>query len=69
MDNQPSKPASARNQVRVLKVTNYPRGQGPRGMTMARMERQAARRKWLLISAALAAALVVGVLIGRFLLP
>jgi len=67
MDNKPPKPASARNQVRNLKVTHYPPGQGPKGITMAQLERRAARRKWLLLSAALTAALVVGVLIGRFL--
>ena len=69
MDKNPPKPSSARTHVRVLKVTNYPRGKGPRGITMAQLERRAARRRWLLISAAVAAALVVGVLIGRFLLP
>lgn len=36
---------------------------------MAKLERQAARRRWLMISAAVLAALAAGVLIGRFLLP
>ncbi len=69
MDKPPNKPARVPAQIRTLKVTHYPPGQGPRGVTMAQLERQAARRKWLLLSVALAAALVVGILIGRFLLP
>jgi len=36
---------------------------------MAQLERAAARRRWLMISGAIPAALVVGVLIGRFLIP
>ena len=40
-----------------------------RARTLAQQERAEAPRKWLLFSAAIAAALVVGVLIGRFLLP
>ena len=69
MDKPPNKPIRGPAHVRVLKVTHYPPGQGPRGVTMAQLERAEARRKWLLISAAIAAALIVGVLIGRFLLP
>jgi len=44
---------------------------GPRRRfrTLADQERAEARRKWLLISGAIAAALVAGVVIGRFLLP
>jgi hypothetical protein len=36
---------------------------------MAQYEREAARRKWLMISGAIVSALIIGVLIGRFLLP
>jgi hypothetical protein len=51
------------------KGVNYPPGQRPKGTTMAKQEAKAARRRWLMIGAALAASLVVGALIGRFLLP
>lgn len=71
MDNKPDRlMADGRPAVTVLKSIPLPPGGRPRrGTTMAKLERQAARRKWLLISAAVLAALVVGVLIGRFLLP
>ena len=36
---------------------------------MAQLEREAARRKWLMISGAVVAALAAGMVIGRFLLP
>lgn len=68
MDNKPSKTVS-RKHVRVLKMVSTPPGVRRRGTNMARLERQAARRRWLVISSAVAAALVAGVLIGRFLVP
>lgn len=40
-----------------------------RAKSMAQQERQEALRRWLMISGAVLAALVVGVLIGRFLIP
>ena len=69
MDNQPSKPASGESTVRVLKIIRPRPGSAGGARTMARLERQAARRRWLMISSAVAAALVAGVLIGRFLIP
>ncbi len=70
MDNLPDKPARvARNQVRVLKNILPPGGRSRGVVTMAPLERAAARRKWLMISAAVLGALIAGVLLGRFLLP
>jgi len=69
MDNIPDKPARViKNPVRDLRNI-LPPGVRRRGTNMARLERQAARRRWLMISSAVAAALVAGVLIGRFLIP
>jgi hypothetical protein len=70
MDNKPDKRAgTAHPHIHKLENILPPGGRKRRIVTMAQLERQAARRKWLMISAAVAAALVVGVLIGRFLLP
>jgi hypothetical protein len=68
MDNPPDKPG------RVLPPNCFagkaiPAPPGRKVKNMAQLEREAARRKWLLMSGAVAAALVVGALIGRFLLP
>jgi hypothetical protein len=70
MDNKSdNSPRVVRNAVMVLKVIPTPPGVHRRGTTMAKEERKAARRRWLLVSGAIAAALVLGVLIGRFLIP
>lgn len=68
MDNPPDKPG------RVLPRNFFvgkaiPAPPGRKMKNMAQLEREAARRKWLLISGAIAAAFVAGTLIGRFLLP
>ncbi len=69
MAKSPNEPIRVAPAVEIRgKGINYPPGQR-RARTLAQQERAEARRKWLLISAAIAAALVVGVLIGRFLLP
>jgi hypothetical protein len=69
MDKPAPNSAAVRNPVRTLKVTNYPPGTGPKTKRMAQYEAEAARRKWLMISGAIVSALIIGVLIGRFLLP
>jgi hypothetical protein len=70
MDNQADKSASAaRPHCFVAEAIPAPSGQARRVKTMARLEREAASRKWLLIAGALLTVLILGVLIGRFLLP
>ena len=68
MDNTPDKPG------RVLPpncfvVKAIPVPPGRKVKNMAQLEREAARRRRLLISGAVVAALVTGILIGRLLLP
>ena len=68
MDNTPDKPG------RVLPPNCFrgpaiPAPPGRKVKNMAQLEREAARRKWLMISGALVAALAAGMVIGRFLLP
>ena len=72
MDKQPAKPPQvARPVVTMLKIGPLPPG-GQRRRIVTDGQAGApgrARRKWLMISGAVLAALAAGVLIGRFLLP
>lgn len=72
MDDKSGKPVRVTNsQIRDLKrAPPLPPGvRRRRFKTMAQLEREAARRRWLMISAALVSALISGILIGRFLVP
>jgi hypothetical protein len=70
MDDNPAKsPRRGLAQGFTGPAINFPPGHRPKGKRLEVLEREAAQRKRLLIGAAIAAALVVGVLIGRFLIP
>ena len=72
MDKLPPRPTAGRSHfvdLRHVKTIQYAPGTGPKTKRMAQYEAEAARRKWLVISGAIVSALIIGVLIGRFLLP
>jgi hypothetical protein len=69
MDNKSARSAPlARPHCFVVEAVPVPAGQRTRRKNMAQLEREAARRKWLVIGGAVVAALVAGALIGHFLL-
>ena len=69
MDNTPDNPTrSIRPNCFVVKAIPTPSGLRSKRKSMAQLEAEATRRRWMLISGALVAALAAGILIGRFLL-
>jgi hypothetical protein len=52
-----------------MNAKDSPRGKRRKFTTMAQQEAAEARRRWLLTAGALLLALIVGILIGRYLLP
>jgi hypothetical protein len=70
MDNQSSRSAPpARPHCFVVEAVPVPAAERTKRKNMAQLEREAARRKRLVIGGAVVAALVTGALIGHFLLP